>query len=463
MKHKTFGIFGKVFFYTVLICAFVIGVAAIFFAGQVKSVFETTQKQQLEDVFEPLVKELQGKSDSERVKIAEKFHDKNSSFEFSIISNDGHVLYKTKNFVNILPAPGTLAPGRVLFRVNTLSNKHLQYGLHVSDDINIYMRGTMNEKGIYNKAIYKTAMALLILLVASVLGAAIFARSIAKPVKKIAVDTRRMANLELVEAPKVRGDEIGQLAGDVYKMYRKLNLTIRQLENEIKREKEMEENQRYFFSAASHELKTPIAATSALLEGMLENVIDASEYPQYLRECLKMMSEQNRLISEILEIVKLSDDRITGEIKQANLKEIVLNTLPTYQTLADAKGIKMHVDIPDDVACKLDIKLFGRVLSNVVMNAVQNTQPQEEICIFTKNKENSTIRLCVLNTNAEISKEILPKLFEPFYREDKARSRSQGHSGLGLTIVKKALDLMKIRFSLENTGAGVLFWMDLPL
>ncbi|KPU44487.1 hypothetical protein OXPF_19810 [Oxobacter pfennigii] len=67
---------------------------------------------------------------------------------------------------------------------------------------------------------------------------------------------------EYVPSPVPRRDEIGQLAGDVYKMYKKLKLTIGQLEKEIEYEKEMEENQRYSFSAASHELKTPIAATS---------------------------------------------------------------------------------------------------------------------------------------------------------------------------------------------------------
>jgi len=316
--------------------------------------------------------------------------------------------------------------------------------------------------GIYNEAIYKTAMALLILLIASIIGAALFAGRIAKPIKKIAVDTKRMSELEYVSPPVERHDEIGQLAGDVYKMYEKLKLTIQQLEDEVEREKEMEENQRYFFSAASHELKTPIAATCALLEGMPENVIEVSEYPGYLRECMKMMIEQNKLIFEILEIVQLSDNRIAGKIETVNVKKTIMDRLPTYQTLADAKGQKMLVDIPDDLFCTLDIKLFSMALTNIIMNAVQNTPEQGEIRIFTEKKEGDTTRLSVLNTNAHIANEFLAKVFEPFYREDKARSRSQGRSGLGLTIVKKALGLLKINFALENTEDGVLFWIELP-
>jgi two-component system sensor histidine kinase VanS len=102
-----------------------------------------------------------------------------------------------------------------------------------------------------------------------------------------------MSNLKTVPPPRPRNDEIGQLAGDVYKMYQALQVTIGQLETEFAREKEMEENQRYFFAAASHELKTPIAAASALLEGMLE-------------------------------IVSLSNDKITIEHERVNLNAWVL-------------------------------------------------------------------------------------------------------------------------------------------
>lgn len=460
MKHKFFGIFGKVFFYTVIITVIVISTAAVFFAGQIGAVFETTQKQQLTHVFQPLLEELKGKPYAEKIMIAQRFHDKNASFEFGLIAKDGRLLYKTANFTFLQPGK-IQPPGLVLAKGKVLSGNLSQHAVLIADDTILYIRSSLSETSIYWDAIYKTLLALLVLLAASIVGAAVFAGRIAGPIQKIAGDTQRMANLEFVPPPAGRRDEIGQLAGDVYKMYEKLKLTIRQLENEIEHEKVMEENQRYFFSAASHELKTPIAATSALLEGMLENVIAVSEYPHYLRECLKMMAEQNNLISEILEIVQLSDDRITAVQEPANLRKIVLDTLPPYQTLAEAKEQSILVAIPDNLIRRLDRNLFTRVLSNVLMNAVQNTPEQGEIHIYTEKRDGSTIRLCILNTNARIAEEVLPKLFEPFYREDKARSRSQGRSGLGLTIVKKALDLMEIRFALENTENGVLFWMDL--
>ncbi|HBT63215.1 MAG TPA: hypothetical protein DEB10_00955, partial [Ruminococcaceae bacterium] len=277
MKDRMFGIFGKVFSYTVLITIIVVCIAAVFFAGQIVSVFETTQREQLTNVFQPLLDQFSGKSDNEKIKIAEKFHERNASFEFCLKTKEGRVLYQTEDFI-FLPTPNIPNQGKSLFTESSPMNRqYLQYTVNMTDDMVLYMSSTSPVTGIYNEAIYKTVMALLLLLVASIIVAALFARKIAKPIKKIAVDTKRMSQLEYVPPPVEGNDEIGQLAGDVYKMYEKLKLTIRQLENEVAREKEMEENQRYFFSAASHELKTPIAATCALLEGMLENVVEVPE------------------------------------------------------------------------------------------------------------------------------------------------------------------------------------------
>jgi two-component system sensor histidine kinase VanS len=105
--------------------------------------------------------------------------------------------------------------------------------------------------------------------------------------------------------------------------------------------------------------------------------------------------------------------------------------------------------------------MLRKALSNVILNAVQNTPKGGEIRIWTEPIADQ-YRLCVLNVGAKIDDTVLPKLFDPFYRVDKARSRKDGRSGLGLTIVQKALETMNIDYSLENSPDGVLFWMDLP-
>jgi two-component system sensor histidine kinase VanS len=131
-----------------------------------------------------------------------------------------------------------------------------------------------------------------------------------------------------------------------------------------------------------------------------------------------------------------------------------------HKTLAQTNPNNMTIDIPEDLHCYADIRLLRKALSNIILNSIQNTSQTGRIDIYAEDTTDG-VRLSILNPGY-IDEELLPRLFEPFYRMDKARSRKQGKTGLGLTIVKKSLDIMKINFGLENTKDGVLFWMILP-
>ena len=384
-----------------LILAFVILVIFTFFSDQIKSVVVATQQQQIRNLLQPLITQTNGKSDEEIASIAKSFYEKNASFEFSFQAEDGRVIYQTENFVKlpqevgIPPQENTVIKGLKSI-MNISSEKRLQFMTFTENGMLLNVSNMISDTSIYNEVIKSTLIAFALIFMVGICGAAFFAWHIAKPIQKIAGATKKMANLEPVSAPFSSKDEIGELASDVYKMYKKLKTTIRQLECEIEREKEMEENQRYFFSAASHELKTPIAATSALLEGMLENVIDPSEYPRYLRECL-VMSKQSNLVSEILEIVSLSNDTITEKKMQVNLNEYTTNVLLPYLAIAELNEQNIEVDIPKSIFCVFDVNLFGKAFSNIVMNAIQNTPEKGNIQIFAKQTPNSKQRsvMCV--------------------------------------------------------------------
>jgi two-component system sensor histidine kinase VanS len=232
------------------------------------------------------------------------------------------------------------------------------------------------------------------------------------------------------------------------------------LEDEIIRERAMEENQRLFFSAASHELKTPIAAARALVEGMIAGVGDYKDHPKYLRECMKTLDSQARLVSEILEIVKLSGKESAPAINSLDLRELGNAVLAEYLPLAEQRGLLVQGVFPH-VKVKADRNLLQRVLSNIMANAIQNT-PECGVIKIESHKQTS-LHLGILNTGAHIPDEVLTRLFDPFFRLDTARTRHGTQTGLGLAIVKKALDRMAVPFSLENTAEGVLFRMELPL
>ena len=443
MKKR--GIFFKVFTYTTIFLILLVIVTVALFSQQFLSFYNTTQMQQLNRSYQNLYNELHGKSTDEIYTIAQKFHENNQSFSFYVKDKDDIIIFSTPN---IDPSD---VPNNNAFKII----------MTIGQD---YILGAANQEGVktdYSGLFSKSLLALACMLIMSVVGAFIFARQITKPIKRLADSTKKMTNLEDVPPAPERHDELGFLEQDVHAMYDKLKVTISKLEDEILREREMEETQRYFFSAASHELKTPIAATSVLLEGMLENVGDYKDHSKYLRECIKMTDAQSKMISEILEIVNLNDGKIIPAPEKMDVERTVANLLPNFQTLAEANEQRIICKIKDGETIFADPKMIKKVLSNVILNAIQNTPKGGEIQIWTEPIADQ-YRLCILNTGAKIDDTVLSKLFDPFYRVDKARSRKDGRSGLGLTIVQKALEAMKIDYSLGNSPDGVLFWIDLP-
>lgn len=440
---KKSGIFIKVFSYTVVTILLLVSVTAALFSQQFMSFYRTMQTREIVASYEPLISRIQGSGYQNIAESAQRFRENNQSFEFHIMDNDGNIIYATPNA-----------------DTTNSFNGEFYFVVHRDMNISIVAQSRTGLDSFYRDLVIRAIVILAVMLLLCLACAYVFAQKMTRPIKMLADDANKMANLEEVPPPSERKDELGALAHDIYFMYGRLKETISRLEDEILRVREMEEAQRYFFSAASHELKTPIAATSVLLEGMLENVGEYSDHPKYLRECVKMMDAQNDLVSDIMEIVALSDGKILPAPEMLDIGQTVYEILPDYRILAETNRQKIMVDIPDGQSCFADPKMLKKALSNILLNAVQNTPAGGEIRLWSEPIA-LQYRLYVLNTGIRIDDTVLPKLFDPFYRTDTARTCKSGRSGLGLTIVRKTLETMGVSFALENAPDGVLFWMDL--
>ncbi|MCL2015731.1 MAG: HAMP domain-containing histidine kinase [Defluviitaleaceae bacterium] len=434
-KFPRFGIFAKTFVYTTVFLIIVVGVAFAMFYQQITAFYATQQLQRLQRDYSLLYEQFLTADRLEMLDTARQFADVNRTFVFRIMDSEQNTVFSTfeqDNFQNF----------RVLF-VNMGG-----YTLAAQDSL------PQTESNLLNTVILTVFLVIVIALAST----AIFAKQMTFPIKNLVKDTKKMVQLLPIKPPPPRNDEIGDLSQDVHNMYNKLKSTIIMLENENQRRREMEESQNYFFSAASHELKTPIAATSLLLEGMLANIGDYSNHPKYLQECIRLMDTQTSIIYEILDIVKLNE-KYNPQPTKIDINRLVSEEIAKHDIQAE-----ISVKISENLFCRTDLFLLKKAFSNIFMNAVQNTPPTGKIEIFSQVGA-AKIRLSVRNTG-EISEEHLAHIFEPFYMVDKARSRRQnkmGKTGLGLTIVKKSLDILGVRFGLENTAEGCLFWVDLPV
>ena len=470
IKKRFFGIFGKVFLYTMLILLFVIGGMFLLFSNQIQSTIALTQQQQFSETVRGFVEQTQGRTAEEITQLTEDFHRWNTFLELSLLSAEGEILFQTDGFgfashhgiIEISSDTiGTIPEGNIQIVQGVRAMQQAMF-LTLGDGLHLQVHGSPSGASIYREILGGAAWVFGIITLVSLLAAFFFARRIAKPIQKVSSDTHRMAQLVPVEPPKERSDEIGQLSKDVYVMYSRLKSTVYQLETEIARVKQMEENQRYFFSAASHELKTPITAVGGIFEGMLSDVITPEEYPAYLREGMKLVKEQNKLVSEILELVKLGGELPSLAKGPISLRRCLEGVLEQLSPFIESKEQRLTLDVADEIICELNDRLFSKVLSNILLNAIQNSPGGAEIRIAAK-EESGFVCLTVWNGGAEIPGNILSNIYEPFYRANEARTSGDGRSGLGLTIVKKALDLMGIAFELKNAGGGVLFQMNIPI
>jgi len=480
IKRRFFGIFGKVFLYTMLILLFVIGGMFLLFSNQIQATIALTQQQQFSEAIGLFAEQIQGKTTDEIIAFAEDFHRWNTSLELCILNDEGDILFQTDGFatstgINEIPRGAVeIVSGDPMGIVSGISDQNedlrvqrLQIMQHVAfipleNGLHLQMDSSLSGTSIYREILGGAAWIFIGTTIVSLIAAFFFARRIATPIQRLSYDTHMMSQLLPTDPPKERGDEIGQLSKDVYAMYSRLKSTINQLETEIKRVKLMEENQRYFFSAASHELKTPITAVGGIFEGMLSDVITLEEYPAYLRDGMKLVKEQTKLVSEILELVKLSGELPSLEKEPINLYRCLDNGLKQILPFIESKEQVLMVNVANDITCELNEKVFLKVLSNILSNAAQNSPKFAEIHITAKKDENM-IYMAIWNGGTEIPRNIMSNIYEPFYRADEARTSGEGRSGLGLTIVKKALDLMGIAFEIKNADDGVLFQMNIPV
>ena len=433
------GIFVKVFLYTMLFLLLVIGITALLFAQQIVDFYNSAQMQQLSNSYFQLTEELSNAHFREHLRIARDFAEKNQSYNFIIQDQFGRVVFASIQMDN-----------------TEITGQRYTITIPIGYGFTLSALAETIDSDDYSQLVSRIIIALSILLALTILGAVIFARRMTRPIKKLVLDAEAMSALMPVSQPAKRNDEIGELSCIVHEMYGKLKDTIAYLE-------EQRETQRYFFAAASHELKTPIAATTALLQGMFDDIGEYKDHPKYLWECLKMMREQNKIITEILEIVKLTDNKIVPNHAPLPLLEVVESTLENYQSIIDSKEQAVSVQIPDGLVCISDRGMLSRALSNVILNAVQNAPCNGRIHIWTVPYDAHIALLHISNSGSKIDEETLPRLFNPFFRIDGARTMSHGRSGLGLTIVAKTLDCLNLSYGLANAEDGVTFWVYLPV
>jgi two-component system phosphate regulon sensor histidine kinase PhoR len=228
-----------------------------------------------------------------------------------------------------------------------------------------------------------------------------------------------------------------------------------------------------FVANVSHELKTPIAAVKGFAETLLAGAMDDKEIAKQFLQIIFDESERlNRLIGDILELSKIESKRIPLHFSPVEMRSLVERSLHMMRAEALKKNITLEMQVEEDIYIEADEDRLRQILINLLQNGISYTPEGGRVRVNVeplhsptdRDNEYERVRLTISDSGIGIPKKDLPRIFERFYRVDKARSRISGGTGLGLSIVKHLVDLHKGTILVESeVGIGTKFLIDLPV
>lgn len=305
-------------------------------------------------------------------------------------------------------------------------------------------------------------------LLAGSCSSAFYALFITRPVVRLTAVSRKLASLQFDwRAEEGRQDELGVLAGNLNELAGRLSDSMealraanRRLQADIEREKAQERQRTEFFSAASHELKTPLTVIKGQLSGMLDGVGVYADREKYLGRSLQVVGQMERLVQELLTVSKLETAEALPA-QAADLLAVVRASLERYGELFAQREIRLQTELADSCMVPGDPGLLGKAVGNLLSNAAFHPPAGAEVRVRLCRTGDEAV-FSVENTGPRIPADALPHLFEPFYRADRSRSRRTGGSGMGLYLAGTIARRFGGSCRVENTADGVRAELRLP-
>ena len=294
-------------------------------------------------------------------------------------------------------------------------------------------------------------------------------KRITEPILQLAGISRKMSELDFETRYEGKEkNEIGILGNNINEMAEKLEQAISELKtanNELQRDIEqktkVDEMRKEFLSNVSHELKTPIALIQGYAEGLQECVNDDAQSREFY--CEVIMDEagkMNRMVKKLLTLNQLEfgDQKVVME--RFDIIALIDSILSASVLMAEQKGVTVRMDKMDPVYVWADEFDIEEVFTNYFSNALNHVDFEKVIEVKVR-KEDTKVRVSVFNTGKQIPEEDIDRIWDKFYKVDKARTREYGGSGIGLSIVKAIMDALHQPFGVKNWDNGVEFWFEL--
>ena len=277
----------------------------------------------------------------------------------------------------------------------------------------------------------------------------VFSRALTRRIRELVRGMRivREGDYDFRVTPKGR-DEVRELSEEFNDMTGRLQST--------------EELRRRFVSDASHELRTPLASIRLLSDSIVQSDnMDEATMREFVTDIGSEAERLQRLTEKLLRLTRM-DSRIVDERKTVNMKKVAERTIHLLNQLAQKRGITIYTDFAEDCSILAAEDDVYQIIFNLAENAIKYNGDGGNVFLRLR-REGEEAVLTVEDTGIGIPEADLPNIFDRFYRVDKARSRAHGGSGLGLSIVKHAVQLMDAKIEVDSkVGTGTAITITFP-
>ena len=218
-----------------------------------------------------------------------------------------------------------------------------------------------------------------------------------------------------------------------------------------------------FVANVSHELKTPITTVKSYVETLIDGALVGGVARQFLEVILKETDRMSRLVRDLLDLSRIDYKQVAFDLRPIDPVQVLRDSVRKLSVQAENKGISLNIIAGEMPAVLADWDRLQQVVLNVVANSIEFT-PQGGSVTLEAAENGETVTFRIMDTGIGIPQADLPRIFERFYRVDKARSRQMGGTGLGLAIAKEIIDAHKGRMRIDSqVGKGTVVTFELPV
>ncbi len=314
---------------------------------------------------------------------------------------------------------------------------------------------------------YANVIGLVLLL--SMVVTIIISVNVTKPILNLVHISERMSNLEFdVKYRSDSEDELSVLGNSMNKLSEKLETTISELktanielQKDIEEKNEIDKMRKEFVSNVSHELKTPIALIQGYAEGLKEGITDDPESREfYCDVIIDEAAKMNKMVMKLINLNQIESGNSKIEMERFDIITLIDSILNSASILLKEKQANVFFDNSGSVYVWSDEFQIQEIITNYLSNAINHLDGDRIIRIIAK-KDGNKVRIGVFNSGQHIPKEDIDKIWDKFYKVDKARTREYGGSGIGLSIVKAIAENLNIKCGVANVNEGVEFFVEM--